>query len=374
MTLQSWLAAYWQPLLIGVLLGLILGWLIFGLRSRSRQRQLEAGLQSAQTKLAHSEKALDDARQQFQTAQANFGDADASLNQARSRLLAWQTSYRSLEEELTAAQTELAGLKDEAAASTPAGGDQVGDLQQQVADLQTQVADMQTLLSGSQAARAAMDEELAAAQSMLTQGMSAHPADLHAPSAAAPAVAVAGETGLLAAQTVTEAVAPAQTQLAAAPTSSHRLQALTLVKGIGSVFQQRLYQGGVGTFWQVANLPDQALSSLLRLGGLQARRFDFDATRADAHRLAQESGTVGLTWQGTRVDDFEPLPGLGQIFEQRLYEAGICTFEDLIDAGPEKLAAIVQAPAMNTPDFEGWIDIARKTLAEQGTEPADPPA
>ncbi len=367
MSLQSWLAAHWQPLFIGVLLGLILGWLVFGLRSRSRQRQLEADLQTADAKLANSEKALADARKQLQTAQANFGDADASLSQARERLLAWQTGYRSLEEELAAVQAELAGLKEGASTSTPAASNQVSDLQQQVSDLQT-------LLAGAQAARAEMDEELAAAQSMLAQGSSAWPAELSAAVEAAPVVEAAGETGLLAAQTLTGGVEQAPTQLTTAPTFTHRLQALTLVKGIGSVFQQRLYEGGVGTFWQLANLPDEAMRSILRLGGVQARSFGFDAIRADAHRLAQESDTLGLTWQGARVDDFEPLLGLGPIFEQRLYEAGICTFEDMIEAGPEKLAAIVQAPAMNPPDFDAWIDAAQKTLTERGAGSVGPSA
>lgn len=106
MTLQSWLAAYWQPLLIGAVLGLILGWLIFGLRSRGRQRSLEASLQETQTKLATAEKALNDAKQQSQTVQANLGAADANLAQARNQLIAWQTSYQTLQDEKLAIENQ----------------------------------------------------------------------------------------------------------------------------------------------------------------------------------------------------------------------------------------------------------------------------
>lgn len=107
MTLQAWLTAYWQPLLIGAVLGLILGWLIFGLRSRGRQRELEASLQGAQSKLTSTEKALNDAKQQAQTAQANLGAADANLAQARNQLVAWQTSYQTLQDEKLAVDSQV---------------------------------------------------------------------------------------------------------------------------------------------------------------------------------------------------------------------------------------------------------------------------
>lgn len=100
MTLQSWLTAYWQPVLIGAVLGLILGWLIFGWRSRGRRRQLEASLQSAQSKAASADKALNDAKQQAQTAQAN-------LDQARNQLVAWQTSYQALQDDRLAIEGQI---------------------------------------------------------------------------------------------------------------------------------------------------------------------------------------------------------------------------------------------------------------------------
>lgn len=107
MTLQAWLTAYWQPLLIGAVLGLILGWLIFGLRSRGRQRELEASVQSTESKLASTEKALNDAKQQAQTAQTNLSAADANLAQARTQLVAWQTSYQTLQDEKLAIESQI---------------------------------------------------------------------------------------------------------------------------------------------------------------------------------------------------------------------------------------------------------------------------
>lgn len=158
------------------------------------------------------------------------------------------------------------------------------------------------------------------------------------------------------------------------PSFAGKLQALSLIKGIGSVFQQRLYQAGIGVFWEVANLQDDDMRSALHLGERGANRFDFGAIRADAYRLAQETGTVGLIWQGARVDDFETLPGLGKVFEQRLYEAGVCTYEGLIGAGQERLAEIVQAPEMSRPDFGAWLELAHKRIEERQAEPTEPAA
>ena len=42
MDIATWLSTYWQPLLIGGVIGLILGWLFFYLPLRGRIKQAEA--------------------------------------------------------------------------------------------------------------------------------------------------------------------------------------------------------------------------------------------------------------------------------------------------------------------------------------------
>ena len=70
---------------------------------------------------------------------------------------------------------------------------------------------------------------------------------------------------------------------------------------------------------------------------------------------------------GTAVaDDFEPFKGIGPVFERRLYDAGICTYQALADATVEQLAAICKAPAWRTPDYANWITQAKELLAQQG--------
>ncbi|MCX7670892.1 MAG: DUF4332 domain-containing protein, partial [Anaerolineae bacterium] len=141
-------------------------------------------------------------------------------------------------------------------------------------------------------------------------------------------------------------------------------QDLGKVKGIGSVFETRLYEAGIGTFWELANTEEEELRRIL--GVKEFQKIDLAAIKAEARRLAEETHTEGLGWSGTPPDDFEPLTGIGPIFESRLYEAGICTYEALANATVEQLAEICKAPAWRMPDYAGWIAQAKKLLEQKG--------
>jgi predicted flap endonuclease-1-like 5' DNA nuclease/peptidoglycan hydrolase CwlO-like protein len=147
-------------------------------------------------------------------------------------------------------------------------------------------------------------------------------------------------------------------------------QHLSEIDGIGTVFEQRLFEYGIGTYFEVANLSDDEFRKALKLDeiakasktGSKMLKIDFDAIRKDALRLAKETGTLGRTWLGGHPDDFEPIDGIGHVYELRLYNAGICTYEALIQAGPARLAEICQPPSSKRParlkaqvDYEGWI-------------------
>ncbi len=156
------------------------------------------------------------------------------------------------------------------------------------------------------------------------------------------------------------------------PVLSPRIQALTDVKGIGSTYQQRLYKAGVGTYWELASLPDVDMQETLQIPELQRSRIDFEETRADAYEWAQLTDTVGLLWDGDHVDDFEVLPGIGKTFEKRLYEAGITTYEQLADFDVERLVEIMQAPPMREVNYDELKERVRQILAERlPGQPAD---
>jgi len=141
-------------------------------------------------------------------------------------------------------------------------------------------------------------------------------------------------------------------------------QVLSMAKGIGGTFEKRLYEAGIGTFWELANLPDEDLRLILALDDRLPLRTDFQAIRDDARRLAVETDTVDRIWQGPAPDDFEPLEGIGKAFKRRLYAAGICTFEALADATVEQLMAICPPSRLRTPNYADWIAQAR-ILAQQ---------
>lgn len=143
-------------------------------------------------------------------------------------------------------------------------------------------------------------------------------------------------------------------------------QDLSAVYGVGSVFEERLYAAGIGSYWELAELPDDELETILDArvtGGV-----DVAAIRAAAMRLAVETDSLGRAWDGTPPDDFEVLGGIGEIYERRLYEAGICTFAALAATPAERLAEICRAPAARIPDYTAWIARARELAAGAGSD------
>lgn len=141
-------------------------------------------------------------------------------------------------------------------------------------------------------------------------------------------------------------------------------QDLSAVQGIGPVFEERLYASGIGSYWSLAELPVEQLATLLDARSLQTD--DLRRIQAAAMQLAVETNTLGRAWDGSPPDDFDGLPGIGEIYERRLYGAGICTYASLAAATPEQLAEICKAPSMRTPDYAAWIAIAAGLSTAQG--------
>ncbi len=140
-------------------------------------------------------------------------------------------------------------------------------------------------------------------------------------------------------------------------------QPLSEVKGIDSVLEQRLYAGGIGSYWSLAQLSDDELARILELGEAERAAVDLEDLRHDAARLARDTHSVGRRWNGSQPDDLERLVGLGPAHEQRLYEAGICTYEALGSTSAETLATVCPGHAGHPPDYAHWIAQARALLA-----------
>jgi predicted flap endonuclease-1-like 5' DNA nuclease len=138
-------------------------------------------------------------------------------------------------------------------------------------------------------------------------------------------------------------------------------QKLARIKGIGRVYEDKLYQAGIGTYWQVATASAERLAEIFGIKDFQA--VDLDAIQQGARALAEATDTVGKVWNGRQPDDLENLPGIGKTYEGRLYDAGICTWQKLAALTPEELAAILKAPSWNQPNYAAWIAYARARMA-----------
>ena len=153
-------------------------------------------------------------------------------------------------------------------------------------------------------------------------------------------------------------------------------QDLSEIAGIGSVFEQRLHDYGIGTYWEVSHASDEVLRAALKLdeasrkgrSGNRVLQVDFEAIRADALRLANTTQTQGRTWTGGQADDFEPIAGIGPVLEQRLFNAGICTYEVLAKTSEAKLAEICNSSKrVKTPDYASWIAQAQALAGAKAT-------
>ena len=67
------------------------------------------------------------------------------------------------------------------------------------------------------------------------------------------------------------------------PVVSAAFQDLATVHGIGAAYEQRLYNAGVGTYWELAHLNDDDFVSMLRLGDLQQKVIDLDSHSRRRH-------------------------------------------------------------------------------------------
>ncbi len=188
------------------------------------------------------------------------------------------------------------------------------------------------------------------------------PAAVEAAPAARTAVIAEEAEAVSEAEETPPAAAAAEAQQESETTVSRCPQKLARIHGIGRVYEDKLYRAGIGTFWQVATAPNEKLAEIFGLKDFQA--VDLDAIKADARRLAEETGTVGHVWSGQEPDDFESLPGIGKTYEARLYDAGVCTFEKLAAMSEEEIAAIVKAPKWNQPDYAAWIAYAREHVKD----------
>lgn len=149
------------------------------------------------------------------------------------------------------------------------------------------------------------------------------------------------------------------------PTVTGQPQDLLEIDGITSVFERKLYREGIGTYWELAHLPDEDLTRILGLTSEQLAGLDLAALRTSARHKAEETSSVGRLWSAANAEDLARLEGVNTIYQQKLYKAGICSYAALANAAPEQLAEIIGSRKLEASDYQSWIDQAREMVEQR---------
>jgi len=211
-----------------------------------------------------------------------------------------------------------------------------------------ELAALTTGAATSAAALKSKEDEIAALKAQM--------ADLEAKAAAVPpAPGVVDQKRVAARKQALVASATVEIKSAACP------QHLSDTKGVGQVYEQKLYAEGIGTFFELANTPDEELRRIFDIKEFQD--VDLGAMKADAIRLANETNSVGRVWDSSQPDDLAEVEGIGWTYEKRLYDAGICTFAALVKSTPEELERICGKNRIKPANFVSWIEQAQALMA-----------
>jgi predicted flap endonuclease-1-like 5' DNA nuclease/prefoldin subunit 5 len=111
---------------------------------------------------------------------------------------------------------------------------------------------------------------------------------------------------------------------------------------IGEAYQRRLYGAGIFSFEELAALTPARLHEIIGVDGLDYELVLREAAKAARGEAISDAGGSGRRRRRQR-DSLERINGIGVVYQRKLFAAGIETFEDLIAAGPDKLYEILEA-------------------------------
>lgn len=136
---------------------------------------------------------------------------------------------------------------------------------------------------------------------------------------------------------------------------------LSAIRGIGDVYEQRLYRAGIFTWHQLSRTDTEILRRITKA----LPSSNPQSWIEQARELALAARRVGAVYDGPVPDDLTRIEGIDQVYEGELYAAGILTFEQLAERAPDELQRIIPAHlAGDRIDFESWIAQA-DILAEE---------
>jgi predicted flap endonuclease-1-like 5' DNA nuclease/predicted nucleic acid-binding Zn-ribbon protein len=111
---------------------------------------------------------------------------------------------------------------------------------------------------------------------------------------------------------------------------------------IGEAYQRRLYGAGIFSFEELAALTPARLHEIIGVDGLDYELVLREAAKAARGEAISDAGGAGRRRRRQR-DSLERINGIGVVYQRKLFAAEIDTFEDLIAAGPDKLYEVLEA-------------------------------
>ncbi len=185
-----------------------------------------------------------------------------------------------------------------------------------------------------------------------TAPAAATPSAMPAPEAYTPAYATAPATVPATVPTPVAETPPAPADVVPTPYPDP----LSQIRGIGVVYEKRLYNAGIFTWHQLANTDPH----ILRVTTRAQSNTDPQSWIDQARQLAQEQGRIGAIYTGPRPDDLTRIDGIGNHYERDLYQAGIYTYEQVAALSPTELAQILPEVGVSGEDvdYSHWIEQA----------------
>ncbi|MDG2615161.1 substrate-binding domain-containing protein [Thermoleptolyngbya sichuanensis XZ-Cy5] len=128
------------------------------------------------------------------------------------------------------------------------------------------------------------------------------------------------------------------------------------INGIGPVYEQKLFDGGIFTFGDLATATPEQLQTLIQPESWQ--RFDPEAWIAEAQLISGRS-PASIPAEVPRNPLYE-INGIGPVYEQKLFAAGITTFAALAEASEAQILDIIQPASWQRIFPNLWIEEARE--------------
>lgn len=125
------------------------------------------------------------------------------------------------------------------------------------------------------------------------------------------------------------------------------------INGIGPVYEKRLNEAGIQTFAELAALTPERIRAIIKPENWQL---------IEPEKWIEEAR---LRWRQANPDPLIDINGIGPVYQQKLFDAGIYTFEQLASMTPDQIAAIIQPEEWQNVDFNRWIAEAAQFASRQ---------